>query len=62
MMKETVKLNHLSTPFFLDFWSLPQGVQETPARWFKCIQKVHSFVTKFLSVLKLVICKIYFRH
>ena len=38
-MKENVKLNHLSTPFYVDFWSLCQGVQETPAHWFKCIQK-----------------------
>ena len=25
-MKETVKLNHLSTLFYADFWSLSQGV------------------------------------
>ena len=42
LMKETVKLNHLSTPFYVDFWSLPQGVPETPAHWFKCIQKVQN--------------------
>ena len=41
-MKETVKLNHLSTPFYVDFWSLLQGVQETPAHWFKFIQKVQN--------------------
>ena len=55
MMKETVKLNHFSTPFYLDFPSLPQGVQETPAQG-------SQFVTKFLSGLKLVIYKIYSRH
>ena len=42
MMKETVKLNHLPTPFYEDFLSLSQDVYETPAQWFKCIQKVLS--------------------
>ena len=40
--ERNVKLNQLSTPFYVDFWSLPQGVQETPAYWFKCIQKVQN--------------------
>ena len=36
------KANHLSTPFCVDFWSLPQGFQETPAHWFKYMQKVQN--------------------
>ena len=42
-MKETVKLNHLSTPFQVDFRSLPKVLERTPAHWFKCIQEVLGF-------------------
>ena len=52
-MKETVKLNHLSTPFYVDFSSLPQSVQETPAQWFKCIQKVQNKKSNFIIILKI---------
>ena len=42
LMKETVRLNHLASPFHVDFQSLPQCVQEIPVQWFKSIQKFQN--------------------
>ena len=58
-MKETVKLNHLSTPFQVDASRCWEEHQHTGLNVFRRFSVFHK---KFLGVLKLVTCKIYFRY
>ena len=57
-----VKLNHFSTPFQVEFRSLPQDVGRNTCSLVLTYSEGSRFVTKFLSLPKLVIYKIYFRH
>ena len=41
-LKKTVTLNHLSTPFRVDFWNLLQGVGKYQWHWFKCMYRVYK--------------------
>ena len=42
LMKEAEKLNHLSSPFQVDFKVYLKVLEGTATHWFKCIQEVLS--------------------